>query len=63
MQYDTVDKVRTKMINAEDNLGGSVFQNVYKTKYLGVTITEDLRWNAHVSYICTKANRTLVFLR
>ena len=33
------------------------------TKYLGVTITNDLKWNTHVSNICTKANRTLGFLR
>ena len=29
---------------------------------LGVTITSDLRWNAHVSNVCTKAYRTLGFL-
>ena len=28
-----------------------------------VTITSDLRWNTHVSNVCTKANRTLGFLR
>ena len=28
-----------------------------------VTITNDLRWNTHVSNICTKANRALGFLR
>ena len=27
------------------------------------TITSDLRWNTHVSNVCTKANRTLGFLR
>ena len=32
-------------------------------KYLGVTITCDLRWNTHVSNVCTKANRTPGFLR
>ena len=26
-------------------------------------ITKDLKWNTHVSNICTKANRTLGFLR
>ena len=31
-------------------------------KYLGVTITNDLKWNTHISNICTKANRTLDFL-
>ena len=24
--------------------------------YLGVTITNDLKWNTHISNICTKAN-------
>ena len=38
-------------------------ENVEKIKYLGVTITYDLKWNTHVSNICTKANRTLGFLR
>ena len=28
-----------------------------------MTITIDLKWNTHVSNICTKANRTLGFLR
>ena len=28
-----------------------------------MTITNDLRWNTHVSNVCTKANRTLGFLR
>ena len=32
-------------------------------KYLGVTITNDLKWNTRVSNIYTKANRTLGFLR
>ena len=35
----------------------------FSIKYLGVTITSDLRWNTHVSNVCTKANRTLGFLR
>ena len=44
-------------------LEGTVLENVESIKYLGVTITNDLRWNTHVSNICTKANRTLGFLR
>ena len=32
-------------------------------KYLGVTVTHDLRCNTHISNMCTKANRTLGFLR
>ena len=36
---------------------------MYSIKYLGVTIIHDLGWNAHISNMCTKANRTLGFLR
>ena len=36
---------------------------VESIKYLGVTITNDLKWNTHISNVCTKANRTLGFLR
>ena len=32
-------------------------------KYVGVTVTHDLRWNTHISSMCTKTNRTLGFLR
>ena len=55
----------TKKIYAEYTLEGTVLQNVDKIKYLGVTITEDLKWKPHHhdSNICTKANRTLGFLR
>ena len=42
---------------------GTVLENVDNIKYLGVTITNDLKWNTHISNICTKANRTLGFLR
>ena len=50
-------------INASYSLEGTVLENVEKIKYLGVTITNDLKWNTHVSNICTKANRTIGFLR
>ena len=49
-------------IQASYTLEGTVLENVDNIKYLGVTITFDLRWNTHVSNICTKANRTLGFL-
>ena len=38
-------------------------ENVDRIKYLGVVITNVLRWNTHVGNICTKANRTIGFLR
>ena len=40
-----------------------MLENVDSIKYLGVTITNDLKWNTHITNICTKANRTLGFLR
>ena len=52
-----------KKIHASHSLEGTNLENVESIKYLGVTITSDLRWNTHVSNVCTKANRTLGFLR
>ena len=54
---------RIKKIHASYTLEGTDLENVENIKYLGVTITSDLRWNTHVSNVCTKANRTLGFLR
>ena len=50
-------------IQASYTLEGTVLENVDNIKYLGVTITCDLRWNTHISNSCTKANRNLGFLR
>ena len=52
-----------KRIHASYTLEGTDLENVESIKYLGVTITSDLRWNKHLSNVCTKANRTLGFLR
>ena len=54
---------RIKKIHASYSLEGTNLENIESIKYLGVTITSDLRWNTHVSNVCTKANRTLGFLR
>ena len=50
-------------IQASYTLEGTVLENVDNIKYLGVTITKDLKWNTRISNICTKANRTLGFLK
>ena len=47
-------------IQASYTLEGTVLENVDNIKYLGITITNDLKWNTHINNICTKANRTLV---
>ena len=56
-------KKLTNKIQASYTLEGTVLENVESIKYLGVTITNDLKWNTHIINICTKANRTLGFLR
>ena len=50
-------------IQASYTLEDTVLENVESIKYLGVTITSDLKWNSHIRNVCTKANRTLGFLR
>ena len=50
-------------IQASYTLEGTVLENVDSIKYLGVTITSDLKWNSHIRNVCSKANRTLGFLR
>ena len=56
-------KIRIKKIHASYTFEGTDLENVESIKYLGVTITSDLRWSTHVSNVCTKANRTIGFLR
>ena len=64
MKYDANNKETDKKeIHALYTLEGMILENVQSIKYLGVTFTNDLRWNIYVSNICTKANRTLGFLR
>ena len=50
-------------IQASYTLEGTVLENVESIKYLDVTITSDLKWNSHIRNVCSKANRTLGFLR
>ena len=44
---------RIKKIHASYTLEGTNLENVESITYLGVTITSDLRWNTHVSNVCT----------
>ena len=58
-------KKHLNKIQASYTLEGAVLEKVDNIKYmyLGVTVTNDLKWNTHISNICTKANRTHGFLR
>jgi len=42
---------------------GHQLKYVDHVKYLGVNITNDLRWGKHVDIICNKANSALGFVR
>ena len=44
-------------------LHGHDLKHVDHAKYLGITISHDLRWNKHVENTTNKANNTLNFLR
>ena len=44
-------------------LHGCVLESVPSAKYLGVTISEDLRWTYHINNISKKANQTLGFIK
>ena len=50
-------------IQTSYTLEGTVLENVESIKYLGVTISSDLKWNSNIRNVCSKANRTLGFLR
>ena len=54
---------RRKNIYHDYTLHGHSLEHVKSVKYLGLTITQDLRWNKHVNNITSKANNTLSFLK
>jgi ribonuclease P/MRP protein subunit RPP40 len=44
-------------------LGGHILQSVTSQPYLGINISEDLKWNTHINKICSRASSTIGFLR
>ena len=47
-------KKLTHKIKASYTLEGTVLENVESIKYLGVTITSDLKWNTHIINVCIR---------
>ena len=45
------------------SLDNTILQQVTFNPYLGITISEDLKWSRHINNISKKANSTLGFLR
>lgn len=43
-------------------LHGHTLQHVNSAKYLGITLSTDLRWEKHITNMCDKAINTLSFL-
>ena len=52
----------TNKIQASYTLEGTVLENLKIIKYLGVTITHDLKWNTHTSKSCTEVKKTFFIL-
>jgi hypothetical protein len=45
------------------SLCGHILQSVPSNPYLGVTISDDLKWTTHINRLCGRASSTLGFLR
>ena len=58
----TISRKRNKIQHAY-HLNNTPLEAVTSAKYLGVTITSDLKWTQHINTVVNKANSTLAFLR
>ena len=52
-----ITRKRTKKTEASHTLEGKVLENVDS-----ITITHDLKWNTHISYMCTLVSRNEIFI-
>ena len=44
---------RVSKMQASYKLEGTVLENAEHTKYLGATVTKDLKWKTRISNVCT----------
>merc|ERR1712049_94088 len=44
-------------------LNNTILQEVTSNPYLGINISNDLKWSNHVNSVCKKASSTLGFMR
>ena len=54
---------KRKLVKTEYKLHDHIIASVSSAKHLGVTITEDFKWDTHIQNIRNKANRTIGFLK
>ena len=54
---------KRKTIKQDYTIHNHILEVVEESKYLGVTISKDLTWKAHINNITNKANKTLGFIK
>jgi hypothetical protein len=57
------DDIVTYAMVSNYTLHGHILEHDTSAKYLGCTISSDLKWGKHISTICSKANNTISFLK
>ena len=58
-----VTRSRKGLPQPQYQLHGHILHTVNSVNYLGLCFTKDLSWNEHINNVCSKANKTLSFLR
>ena len=56
-------KSKTKAFPVEISCGENLLEVKNEMKILGVILTPDLKWTAHINYICKKAYRNMWVIR
>ena len=58
----TISRKKQPIMNSY-TLHGQQLEHVTTAKYLGVSITSDMKWNQQITNICRKASNTMNFLK